>query len=56
MLTSANIVALRKLWASPSRFVRAAISAARRYNYLGYHIDFEPESGVVDGMRLFEWS
>jgi len=49
MLTSGEITSLRKLWKNPIPFVREAIHIAKQFSYLGYHIDFEPESGVVVG-------
>jgi len=49
MLTSGNIQDLRKLWASPTKFIEESIAMAKNNSYYGYHIDFEPESGVVVG-------
>lgn len=59
MLTSGNINDLRLLWQNPKPFVEASLIPAKNYrflplvlqthpfSFLGYHIDFEPESGVV---------
>jgi len=49
MLTSADINAMRALFASPQSLISAAITLAKKNNYIGYHIDFEPEHGVVVG-------
>jgi len=49
MLTSANIVAMRILFAGPQSFIAEAIATAKKNHYIGYHIDFEPEHGVVKG-------
>jgi len=47
MLTSGNINDLRTLWKNPTKFFETAVSEAKNFSFIGYHIDFEPETGVV---------
>jgi len=35
------------LFANPKPFIAEAIATAKKNRYIGYHIDFEPPSGVV---------
>jgi len=46
MLTSGSITSMRKLFESPSSLITQALTLAKNNNYIGFHIDFEPESGV----------
>jgi hypothetical protein len=45
----ADINAMRALFASPQSLISDAINFAKKNHYIGYHIDFEPEKGVVHG-------
>jgi len=47
MLTSADIKAMRALFSSPTSLIQDSIQKAKENSYIGYHIDFEPEFGVV---------
>jgi hypothetical protein len=47
MITSVRIDYMRQVFANPKPFIDACISEARKYNYTGYNIDWEPEHGVV---------
>jgi spore germination protein YaaH len=38
---------MRKLFANPHPFITKAIAEAKKNGYIGYHIDFEPEHGVL---------
>jgi len=49
MLTSGSITDLRTLWKNPTHFFTVAVATARNHSFMGYHIDWEPESGVVAG-------
>eukprot|EP01116_Phalansterium_solitarium_P024147 TRINITY_DN8757_c0_g1_i1.p1 TRINITY_DN8757_c0_g1~~TRINITY_DN8757_c0_g1_i1.p1 ORF type:complete len:278 (+),score=106.48 TRINITY_DN8757_c0_g1_i1:657-1490(+) len=46
MLTAGSIAPLRALFANPAPFMKAAVATAKQLNYIGYHIDFEPDSGA----------
>jgi len=46
MITSANIINMRRLFSDPASFVANAVDTADDLGYDGYNIDFEPESGT----------
>jgi len=47
MITTANILKLRDLWANPSKFINQAVAEAQAQKawMVGYNVDFEPEGG-----------